>query len=67
MTCVQISFVMANQGIQRIFCLKVSTGGVGHIITWRTVNFFSKLNYYFFGYFDPINIFFDNKNKYFSG
>ena len=27
----------------------------------QSVKFFSKLNYYFFGYFDPINIFFDNK------
>ena len=29
--------------------------------------FFSKLNYLFFGYFDPKNMFLDNKNKYFSG
>ena len=28
---------------------------------------FSKLNNLFFGYFDPINIFFYNKNKYFLG
>ena len=28
---------------------------------------FSKLNYYFFGYFDPKNKYFDNKNKQFSG
>ena len=27
------------------------------------VKFLSKLNYYFFGYFDPTHIFFDNKNK----
>ena len=33
----------------------------------QPVKFFSKLNYYFFGYFHPINIFFDNKYKYFSG
>ena len=31
------------------------------------VKFFSKLNHLFFGYFDPIHNFFDNKNKYFSG
>ena len=29
----------------------------------RPVKFFPKLNNLFFGYFDPINIFFDNKNK----
>ena len=33
----------------------------------RSVKFFSKLNNFFLGYFDPIHIFFDNKNKYFSG
>ena len=27
------------------------------------VKFFSKLNNFFLGYFDPENIFFDNKNK----
>ena len=27
----------------------------------------SKLNKHFFGYFDPENIFLDNKNKYFWG
>ena len=27
------------------------------------VKFFSKLNYFIFGYFDPINIFFDNTNN----
>ena len=32
--------------------------------TFGTVKFFSK---FYFGYFDPINIFLDNKNKYFSG
>ena len=31
------------------------------------VKFFSKLINYFFGYFDPINIFLDNRNKRFSG
>ena len=31
------------------------------------VMFFFKINSFFFGYFDPINICFDNKNKYFSG
>ena len=35
--------------------------------TSAAVKFFSKLNIIIFGYFDPINIFFDNKNKYFSG
>ena len=34
-----------------------------HGIKCRSVFFFSKLNYLFFGYCDPINIFFDNKNK----
>ena len=33
----------------------------------QPVKFFSKLNLLFFGYFDPVNIFFDNKNNYFSG
>ena len=28
-----------------------------------TVKFFSKLNKFIVGYFDPVNIFFDNKNK----
>ena len=37
------------------------------VIMCPAVEFFSKLNYYFLGYFDPINIFFDNKNKSFSG
>ena len=32
-----------------------------------TVKFFSKLNYLIFGFFDPTNNFFDNKNKYFLG
>ena len=31
------------------------------------VKFFSKFNYFIFGYFDPTNNFFDNKNKYFLG
>ena len=31
------------------------------------VKFFSKLNLFIFGYFDPVHIFSDNKNKYFSG
>ena len=31
------------------------------------VRFFSKLNNLIFGYFDPVNIFFDSKTKYFSG
>ena len=34
--------------------------------TW-SVKFFSKLNYFIFGYFDPTNIFFDNKNNCFWG
>ena len=29
----------------------------------QPVKFFSKLNNLFFGYFDPTNKFFDNKNK----
>ena len=29
----------------------------------HTVKLFSKFNNYFFGYFDPINIFFNNQNK----
>ena len=34
----------------------------------HAVKFFSKFNIYLVsGYFDPINIFFDNKNKQFSG
>ena len=33
----------------------------------RTVLLFSKLNKIFSGYFDPENIFKDNKNKYFLG
>ena len=28
-----------------------------------SVKFFSKLNYFILGFFDPTNIFFDNKNK----
>ena len=32
-----------------------------------SVKFFSKLRYLFFGYFDPVNIFYDNKNAIFSG
>ena len=32
----------------------------------RAMKFFSKLNEFIFGYFDPINVFFDNTNKYFS-
>ena len=43
-------------------------------ILWKTsefsrsaVKFFSKLKQFFFGYFDPINIFFDRKNKNFPG
>ena len=31
------------------------------------LKFFAKLNYFIFGYFDPTNILFDNKNKYFLG
>ena len=31
------------------------------------VTFFSKLFYFIFGYFDPTNNFFDNKNKWFLG
>ena len=35
--------------------------------TLFSVKFFSKLNSFFSGYFDPINYFFDSKNKCFSG
>ena len=28
-----------------------------------TMKFFSKFHYFIFGYFDPVNTFFDNKNK----
>ena len=35
--------------------------------TTRAVKFITKLNKFILGYFDPVNIFFDNKNKYFSG
>ena len=31
------------------------------------VKCFSKLNYYYFRYFDPVDMFFDDKNKQFSG
>ena len=34
---------------------------------WTSVLPFSKLNKMFFGYFDPENIFLDNKNKFFRG
>ena len=37
------------------------------MLIMRSVKFFSKLNYLCFGYFDPINIFFDNQNKKISG
>ena len=33
----------------------------------QAVKFFSQLNYFKFGCFDPTNIFFDNKNKYVLG
>ena len=29
----------------------------------HAVKFFSKLNKFIFGYFNPVNIFFDSKNK----
>ena len=32
-----------------------------------SVLLFSKLNVIFFGYIDPENVFFDNKNNYFAG
>ena len=35
----------------------------GEVEWWHTVLLFSKLNKIFFGYFDPENIFLDNKNK----
>ena len=31
--------------------------------TLQTVKFFSKLNQFIFGYFDPVNIYFYTKNK----
>ena len=34
---------------------------------FHSVKFFSKLNYFIFGYFDPTNNFFDTKNEYFLG
>ena len=52
------------------FVLTVIHGDRSHGVRFlgcSSVKFFSKLNNLFFGYFDPINIFFDNKNKYFSG
>ena len=36
---------------------------VTRVDTLKAVKFFSKLNYFIFGYFEPTNIFFDNKNK----
>ena len=38
-------------------------GLLTHMNRSEAVKFFSKLNYYYFGYFDPEHIFFDNKNK----
>ena len=32
-----------------------------------SVKFFSKFNYYYFGYFDSTKLFFGNKNEYFLG
>ena len=37
------------------------------ILTQTPVLPFSNLNEIFFGYFDPENIYLDNKNNYFSG
>ena len=36
-------------------------------LSTQTVKFFSKSNHFIFGYFDPTNIFSDNKNKYLLG
>ena len=33
------------------------------LLELEPVKFFPELNYLFFGYFDPINLFFDNKNN----
>ena len=34
-----------------------------HALILQPVKIFAKLNQFNFGYFDPINIFVDNKNK----
>lgn len=36
---------------------------VGYIQLVRAVHIISKLNFYYFGYFDPLYVFFDNKNN----
>ena len=47
------------------FCWRYpkTADSTAHPASFWPVKFFSKLNNLFFGYFDPINIFFDNKNK----
>ena len=34
---------------------------------WISVKCFSKVNKFIFAYFDPVHIFFDDKNVYFPG
>ena len=55
---VNVSFILANS---------VSCNDATFRRCKGPVKFFSKLNNLFVGYFHPINIFLDNKNKYFSG
>ena len=45
--------------------LRSSIAAIDRAHGYRAVKFFSKLNNFIFGYFDPINIVHDNKNKYF--
>ena len=64
-------FVMLHTGSNsnehnRTFCYECVLVKKRHAC-WLPVKFFSKLNLFISGYFDPVNIFSDDKNDYFSG
>ena len=56
-----------DQSIQNMYYLSSKSKSLVCTSASAAVKFFSKLNYFIFGYFDPTNIFFNNKNKYFLG
>ena len=55
-----------NNSVEEQGSVARQPSGVSRVPVQRS-EVFSKFNKFIFGYFDPVNIYFYNKNKYFSG
>ena len=63
--CFLVRLRYATEPAQVLPTLRYTRQGQLRYPVWFAVKFFSKLNYFIFGFLDPTNTFFDNKNKYF--